>query len=98
MISSGRPFSQYQFSKKRIAQSSAESVVVVGMMCMSECSLSVMVNMQLTLLLTGNSPMKSIEIESPQLLGMGNECKGPVSLDVELLCISHALSTQGNIA
>ena len=56
MILSGKPFLQYQWSKKMAERSGT---------VMSVLSLLVMVNMQLKLLSSGNSPMKSIATESP---------------------------------
>jgi hypothetical protein len=94
IISSGRPFLQHQFSKKRIAQSSAVRVVCVGMMHTSEWSRSVIINIQSKPLSIGKGPMKSIKIESPQSSGTGRGCRGPVGLDVELLFHMHSVQEE----
>ena len=90
IISKGRPFSQYQFSKKRMAQPSAVRVVFVGMIRTSEWRRSVMVKMQSNPLSMGKGPMKSSEIESQRSSGTGRGCKGPEGFVVELLFRIHS--------
>jgi hypothetical protein len=58
IISKGKPFSQYQFSKKRIAQASAVRVVCVGIIRTSEFNLSVIVRIQSNPLSSGRNPLK----------------------------------------
>ena len=69
--SRGRPFSQYQWSKKSKARDSAVRSVVVGMIRMSEPSLSVIVRMQLWPSSSGRGPIKSRVITSHRWSGTG---------------------------
>ena len=77
IILSGRPFSQYQWSKKRTASSLALRVVEVGIILISEFSLSVMVSIQSCPWSLGRGPIKSIDMESQHLSGTGNGWSGP---------------------
>ena len=90
IISMGRPFSQYQLSKKSTASSSAVRVVVVGMIRMSELRRSVIVRIQSKLLSRGKGPIKSIETESQRSSGIGKGCRGPCGLEVGLLLRKHS--------
>src|ERR1700678_1889632 len=85
MISLGRPFSQYQWSKKRILSSLALSEVEVGMIRISDPRRSVIVSMQLWPLSVGRGPMKFMDTESHRSSGTGRGCRGPVGFFVELL-------------
>lgn len=71
IMSRGKPFSQYQFSKNNMAHASAVNVVWVGMIRTSELRRSVIVRMQSYPLSTGKGPTKSIEIESHRSSGTG---------------------------
>lgn len=87
MISEGRPFSQYQLSKNRVASFSAVMSVHVGISLTSEPRQSVMVSRQLKPSSSGSGPIKSIAILSPHSSGIGRGCKGPAGLVVlDLLC------------
>lgn len=81
----GSPFSQYQLLKKTTASSSAMRVVLVGIIRTSEFKRSVIVRIQSKLLSGGSGLMKSMETELQCSSGIGNGCKGPEGLEVELL-------------
>src|ERR1700678_2843823 len=70
-ISKGKPFSQYHSLKKTEPNSSAGSVVLVGIIRMSELRRSVIDRIQSKPMSRGRGPMKSIEIESHLSSGMG---------------------------
>ena len=70
IISSGSPFLQYQCLKKRSANFSAVSNVVIGIILMSDLSLLVNVTRLLYPSSRGNGPTKSIATELQQLSGM----------------------------
>ena len=95
MMSFGKPFSQYQWVKNSRASSSAVMVVQVGIIRMSEPSLSVIDKIQLKLSSSGRGPMKSIATLSPRSSGIGRGCRGPVGFRVEDLF--HRQSVQEGI-
>ena len=64
IICKRRPFSQYQLLKKIGVRDSAFKLVVVGMICMSAPSLSVIVRMQSKLSSRGRGQMKSMVMMS----------------------------------
>ena len=63
IMSKGRPFSQYQWSKNKTASSFAVSLVDVGMIRTSDPRRSVMVRIQSCPWSKGRGPMKSIVID-----------------------------------
>ena len=81
-MSSGRPFTQYHFSKKISASLSADNVEVEGIICMSEPKRSVKVIIESKPLSKGRGPMKSIATESQRESGIGNGWRGPIGLEV----------------
>ena len=91
IILSGRPFLQYQCLKKSSANFSAESVVVVGMIHMSDPRWSVNVMKLLYPSSRGSGPTKSMATESHLLLGTGRGCSRPIGFDiVDLFCWQSA--------
>jgi hypothetical protein len=80
MIFNGKPFSQYQLSKKMTAKSLAVILQRVGMIWMSELRRLVIDRMQLNLWSIGSGPMKSIATLSPCASRIGRGCGGPDGL------------------
>jgi hypothetical protein len=83
IISSGKPFSQYQCLKNTVANPSANMSVRVGAIHMSEPSRSVIIKIQLKPSSSGSGPTKSIATEAPCSSGTGNGCNGPLGFDVD---------------
>jgi hypothetical protein len=67
----GRPFSQYQRSKNKMANSLAVSLVDVGIIRISDPSRSVIVRIQSYPLSSGRGPMKSIDMDWQRSSGTG---------------------------
>ncbi len=87
MISAGSLFSQYQFSKKMVANFSAIISVRVGISLISEPIQSVIVRRQLKPSSSGRGPMKSIAMLLPCSSGIGSGCSRPAGLVVlDLFC------------
>ena len=76
MISFGKPFSQYQWSKNNKARSSVEIFIFVGMIHMSECSQSMIDKIQPKPSSKGSGPIKSKVTLSARLSGIGKGCRG----------------------
>ena len=79
---SGKPFSQYQLSKNKIAKSSAEMSVWVGTILTLAPKRSVMERIQLNPKSSLSGPMKSIAIDWPCSSRTGRGCNGPGGLVV----------------
>lgn len=82
MISSGRLFLQYHFSKKISASWLAVKVEVEGMICISEPKRLVKVMIVSKPLSDRRGPMKSMATESQCESGIVKGCRGPIGFDV----------------
>ena len=89
IMSKGNPFSQYQWSKNKIARSSVVMSTWMGTIRILAPMQSVIDKIQLNPESSFSGLMKSIVMDFPWPYGTGRGCKGPGVLDVEILFYWH---------